>query len=267
MSLDSKLLWLFGAMAVVLTIASLAVAPALLLLDLQGFEGQNALLLFYLVLVVQISDVLQYVFGKLFGKSKVAPRVSPSKTVAGLVGGGLSATLIGGCMFWMTPFSFEQSLLMSLVIVAMGFLWRNTLPRKRLNNHDLRMGHVLAVAQCFLILGGVITGTRLIVGLELNDHGALRGGATFQRLATATSGQKFPTELLDRRRGALGVFGVLRRVTDIHVGNPISFHRFLYPFVQKCRFKEESHLRNSSVLWYTIVLPIRNMCSVPSGPS
>ena len=97
-------------------------APALLLLDLEGFQGQNALLLFYLVFVVQLSDVLQYVFGKLFGKHKVAPLVSPSKTVEGLVGGGLSATLIGGCMYWMTPFSFWQSLLMSLVIVVMGFL-------------------------------------------------------------------------------------------------------------------------------------------------
>jgi phosphatidate cytidylyltransferase len=97
-------------------------APALLLLDLEGFKGQNALLLFYLVFVVQLSDVLQYVFGKLFGKHKVAPLVSPSKTVEGLVGGGLSATLIGGCMFWMTPFNFWQSLLMSLVIVVMGFL-------------------------------------------------------------------------------------------------------------------------------------------------
>ena len=97
-------------------------APALLLLDLEGFQGQNALLLFYLVFVVQLSDVLQYVFGKLFGKRKVAPLVSPSKTVEGLVGGGLSATLIGGCMFWMTPFSFWQSLMMSFVIVVMGFL-------------------------------------------------------------------------------------------------------------------------------------------------
>lgn len=97
-------------------------APALMLLDLKGFAGQNSLLLFYLVFVVQLSDVLQYVFGKLFGKHKVAPLVSPSKTVEGLVGGGLSATLIGGGMYWMTPFSFWQSLGMSLVIVCMGFL-------------------------------------------------------------------------------------------------------------------------------------------------
>lgn len=107
---------------VMICIYCISHAPALLLLDLEGFTGQNALLLFYLVFVVQLSDVLQYVFGKIFGKHKVAPLVSPSKTVEGLVGGGLSATLIGGCMFWMTPFSFWQSLMMSFVIVVMGFL-------------------------------------------------------------------------------------------------------------------------------------------------
>ncbi|NNA23079.1 phosphatidate cytidylyltransferase, partial [Pseudomonas lundensis] len=75
---------------VMICIFCISHAPALLMLDLEGFEGQNALLLFYMVFVVQMSDVLQYVFGKLFGKHKVAPQVSPSKTVEGLVGGGLN---------------------------------------------------------------------------------------------------------------------------------------------------------------------------------
>jgi phosphatidate cytidylyltransferase len=114
---SAKIQW--GVMVCIYCISH---APALLLLEFEGFKGQNALLLFYLVFVVQISDVLQYVFGKLFGKTKVAPLVSPSKTVEGLIGGGLSATLIGGCMYWLTPFSFVQSLMMSFVIVVMGFL-------------------------------------------------------------------------------------------------------------------------------------------------
>jgi len=85
------------------------------------------LLMFYLLLIVQLSDVLQYVFGKLFGKHKLAPRVSPSKTVEGLVGGGLSTTLIGGAMWWITPFTWQQSLAMSFLIVVMGFLGGLTL--------------------------------------------------------------------------------------------------------------------------------------------
>lgn len=117
MERTAKIQW--GVMICVFCISH---APALMLLDLENYKDQNALLLFYLIFVVQISDVLQYVFGKIFGKHKVAPQVSPSKTVEGLVGGGLTATLIGGCMFWITPFSFTQSLLMSFIIVTMGFL-------------------------------------------------------------------------------------------------------------------------------------------------
>jgi phosphatidate cytidylyltransferase len=97
-------------------------APALLMLQIPGYEGQNALLLFYLLFVVQISDVMQYVFGKLFGNRKIAPIVSPSKTVEGLVGGALSATVFGAAMWWITPFTPLQSAGMAAAIVVMGFL-------------------------------------------------------------------------------------------------------------------------------------------------
>lgn len=95
--------------------------PALLTLQIPGFEGQNARLLFFLVTVVQISDVLQYVWGKTMGKRKIAPTVSPNKTVEGFVGGVLSATAIGGLLWWSTPFSPLQALGMSAVITVMGF--------------------------------------------------------------------------------------------------------------------------------------------------
>lgn len=107
---------------IMITIYCISHAPALMLIDIPGFEGQNALLLFYLVLVVQLSDVLQYVFGKLFGKTKIAPVISPSKTVEGFVGGALSATLIGAAMWWITPFTPLQSAGMAFIIVLMGFL-------------------------------------------------------------------------------------------------------------------------------------------------
>ncbi|RDS85177.1 phosphatidate cytidylyltransferase [Dyella psychrodurans] len=105
-----------------LTVYCISYAPAVLLLHIPGYEGQSLLLMLYLLLVVQISDVLQYVFGKLFGKRKLAPVVSPSKTVEGLVGGGLCATLIGACLWWITPFTFWGSAGMSALIVMAGFL-------------------------------------------------------------------------------------------------------------------------------------------------
>lgn len=114
---SAKIQW--GTMIAIYCISHV---PALLLLDIPGYEGQNALLMFYMLLVVQMSDVLQYVSGKLFGRRKVAPVVSPSKTVEGLVGGAAGATLLGAAMWWITPFTPWQAAGMALVTVVMGFL-------------------------------------------------------------------------------------------------------------------------------------------------
>ncbi len=95
--------------------------PALLTLHIPGYEGRNVLLIAFLVIVVQLSDVLQYVWGKLFGKTKIAPRLSPSKTVEGFVGGVISASLIGAALWWVTPFTPLQAGLLAFVIILMGF--------------------------------------------------------------------------------------------------------------------------------------------------
>lgn len=96
--------------------------PALLTLDIPGYEGRGLLLIAYLIAVVQGSDVLQYVWGKLLGRRRVAPELSPSKTWEGLIGGVASATLLGAAMYGITPFSFWQSALIAMAICAMGFL-------------------------------------------------------------------------------------------------------------------------------------------------
>ena len=113
----AKMQW--GLMVCVFCISHV---PALLTLDIPGYEGRNMLLLVFLVLVVQSSDVLQYVWGKLFGKHKVASDVSPSKTLEGLVGGVLSATALGAALWWITPFTVWQAALMAFAINVMGFL-------------------------------------------------------------------------------------------------------------------------------------------------
>jgi phosphatidate cytidylyltransferase len=108
--------------AIMICVYCISHAPALLLLPITDYAGQNSLLLLYFLLIVQLSDVLQYVFGNLFGKTKIAPVVSPNKTVEGFIGGGLSAILIGASMWWITPFTPLQSAGMAAVIVVMGFL-------------------------------------------------------------------------------------------------------------------------------------------------
>jgi phosphatidate cytidylyltransferase len=98
----------------------LSYAPALLMLNIRGY-APDAKLLLYLVLVDQLGDVLQYVWGKLAGRRAIAPSVSPNKTWEGFAGGVLSATAIGAALWWMTPFSPPAAAALSLVKTLMGF--------------------------------------------------------------------------------------------------------------------------------------------------
>jgi phosphatidate cytidylyltransferase len=118
--------------------------PALMSLDIPGYEGKNVLLIAFLVIVVQISDVLQYVWGKLLGRTRIAPTLSPSKTVEGFVGGALSATLIGAGLSWMTPFTPPQAAFLSLVIVMMGFFGGLVMSAIKRDRGVKDWGHLIA---------------------------------------------------------------------------------------------------------------------------
>ena len=96
-------------------------APALLLLSIPKFEGHNARLLLYLGIVVEVSDVLQYLWSRLIGGHKIAWRVSPSKTWEGFLGGVISAIALGAGLWWITPFTPLQSAGMSFMICILGF--------------------------------------------------------------------------------------------------------------------------------------------------
>jgi phosphatidate cytidylyltransferase len=95
--------------------------PALLTLQITGYHGRNMLLIVFLILTVQSSDVFQYVWGKLLGKHKISATISPSKTLEGLVGGVLTSTAVGAALWWITPFLPWQAALVALTINIMGF--------------------------------------------------------------------------------------------------------------------------------------------------
>jgi phosphatidate cytidylyltransferase len=107
--------------ALMICVYCVSYAPALLTLNIAGYENENAKLLLFLVIVVQGSDVFQYVWGKLFGRHRIAPAISPNKTWEGFLGGIATATVIGTALWWTTPFAPWQAALMSLVIALMGF--------------------------------------------------------------------------------------------------------------------------------------------------
>lgn len=95
--------------------------PALLMLPIPGDAHQNVKLMFFLVLIVQLSDVLQFVWGKSIGRRRVAPSISPNKTWEGALGGVGTTTLIGTALWWATPFGPAVAGAMTLVITIMGF--------------------------------------------------------------------------------------------------------------------------------------------------
>jgi phosphatidate cytidylyltransferase len=97
--------------------------PAILMLG-AGDDGNAASpvrLLFFFVLVVQAGDVLQYICGKMFGKRKITPSVSPNKTWEGFLGGVFCAAILGASLWKITPFKIWQAFLISLLIATLGF--------------------------------------------------------------------------------------------------------------------------------------------------
>ncbi|MGH6760303.1 MAG: phosphatidate cytidylyltransferase [Phyllobacterium sp.] len=107
---------------IMLSVYCISHVPALVTLPIPGFEGKKLLLIAFLIATVQGSDVLQYVFGKLFGKHRISPNVSPSKTWEGLIGGIASASLLGAFLSWLTPFTAIQAGLIAAICCIMGFL-------------------------------------------------------------------------------------------------------------------------------------------------
>ena len=130
--------------ALMISVFCVSHVPALLSLEIPGYEGRNVLLIAFLVLVVQASDVMQYVWGKLFGRTPIAPRLSPSKTVEGFLGGGLSAVALGAGLFWMTPFTPLQAALLSGVIVLMGFFGGLVMSAIKRDRGVKDWGHMIA---------------------------------------------------------------------------------------------------------------------------
>jgi phosphatidate cytidylyltransferase len=106
--------------ALMICVYFVSYVPALLLLRIPSYERQAPKLMFFLVLVVQLSDVLQYVWGKMLGRHRLAPAISPNKTWEGLLGGIACATAIGASIWWATPFSPIAAALMAFIVTVMG---------------------------------------------------------------------------------------------------------------------------------------------------
>jgi phosphatidate cytidylyltransferase len=115
---------------VLICVYCLSYAPALLMLKLPPLAngepdtGGGVRLLFFFVLIVQLSDALQYAWSQAPSKHVIVPTINTTRTWEGLLGGTASVTLIGAVLWWATPFSggsWWMAAVMSAVISLMGF--------------------------------------------------------------------------------------------------------------------------------------------------
>jgi phosphatidate cytidylyltransferase len=106
------------------TVFSLSHAAFLLALPDSGNPAAgSAGLLLFLVFLTQFNDVMQFVWGKLAGRRKVIPKVSPGKTVAGFVGGVATTTLVAWLAApYLTPLTGWQPIAAGLIIGIGGFV-------------------------------------------------------------------------------------------------------------------------------------------------
>ncbi|WP_434576567.1 phosphatidate cytidylyltransferase [Riemerella anatipestifer] len=61
----------------------------------KGLPESFSMEVFWMFVLIWSSDSFAYVFGRLFGKHKMAPKISPKKTWEGFIGGVLSTMLLG----------------------------------------------------------------------------------------------------------------------------------------------------------------------------
>jgi phosphatidate cytidylyltransferase len=90
--------------------------------EIRKIEGANYRLLFFFILMVQMGDALQYIWGRLVGRTIIVPTISPNRTWEGFLAGVASNTLLGAALWWaVPPLRPWQAAGLALVISILGF--------------------------------------------------------------------------------------------------------------------------------------------------
>ena len=114
---NAKLQW-----GIMVCIYGMSHVPALLLLDFPRFNGKNAFLVIFLVLVVQVCMVVQYFASRRLNRAPVAPDISRSFNWPSWLIGVAAGSLLGGLLAGITPFAPGQGLALALVACVAGSL-------------------------------------------------------------------------------------------------------------------------------------------------
>jgi phosphatidate cytidylyltransferase len=109
-----------------------ALLPALALLWIRERDAHGLELLIWAFIVTWSTDIGAYLAGRRFGKRKLAPKISPGKTVEGLYGGIAAATLLGGAWVLSTGLGLALLAFPPLLAVAaqLGDLFESGMKRR-----------------------------------------------------------------------------------------------------------------------------------------
>ena len=90
--------------------------------DIDEFDAGGRALLLFIVFITEMNDVFQFIWGKLLGRYKILPKVSPNKTWEGLIGGIITTVVVGYFLRFLTPFSEMEILIICGFIAITGFI-------------------------------------------------------------------------------------------------------------------------------------------------
>ena len=114
-SLRDGAMTLFGVLYLGLTLGTLSMTRLLPL---------GEWLIFFLLLVTWASDTGAYLVGTLYGRHRLAPTISPKKTVEGLVGGLIAAIIAGyAARWWFLPDLSGLDCLILATLLTISGLW------------------------------------------------------------------------------------------------------------------------------------------------
>jgi phosphatidate cytidylyltransferase len=108
--------------ALMLTVFCISHIAYLLTLPVKNDAAGSIGLVLFLLFITQFNDVSQYIWGKLFGRNKIIPKVSPNKTWEGFLGAVMTITICSGFAApLLTPLTFELGLIFGFIISISGF--------------------------------------------------------------------------------------------------------------------------------------------------
>jgi phosphatidate cytidylyltransferase len=87
----------------------------------EGFHAGNGGMVLFIVLITEINDIFQFTSGKLFGKNKIIPSISPNKTTEGFIGGMIMTTITAYFLNFLLPINVDKTLILTVLLCIVGF--------------------------------------------------------------------------------------------------------------------------------------------------